>query len=62
MCYNTVMAGFLSGQRELTVNQLRKLRGFESLTRHSTLFKYKVSLYFKSKRENAWMKTTGTNM
>ncbi len=28
------MAGYPSGQRGLTVNQLRKLRGFESLTRH----------------------------
>ncbi len=28
------LAGFLSGQRELTVNQPRKLRGFESLSRH----------------------------
>lgn len=28
------MVDFLSGQRELTVNQLRKLRGFESLIYH----------------------------
>ena len=28
------LAGFLSGQRELTVNQPRELRGFESLSRH----------------------------
>lgn len=28
-------AGFLSGQKDLTVNQTRELRGFESLTRHA---------------------------
>lgn len=28
-------AGYPSGQRDLTVNQTRELRGFESLTRHA---------------------------